>query len=173
MSAQRSDARRGVGAALWSIVVLCLWLGAVIYFVAAVAPAAFRALPSRALAGALIGQTLPVIFVSGLCAGILVALLALSGQRAIAWRGVQLGGGVAVAVLCAVGQFIVDARIDKLRMAIGPAFETLSPSDPARLAFARLHMLSVASLGLAVVVGLVVLGITCRSVVRYGAPGAR
>ncbi|HET7564931.1 MAG TPA: DUF4149 domain-containing protein, partial [Gemmatimonadaceae bacterium] len=64
------------GTSTASIVILSVWLGAVAYFIAVVAPAAFRVLPERTLAGALIGQTLPAIFIAGIVVGVLVAGLA-------------------------------------------------------------------------------------------------
>ena len=53
---------------------LAVWCGAGLFFASSVARAAFAVLPTRALAGALVGRLLPVIFWSG----IIVALLALS-----------------------------------------------------------------------------------------------
>ena len=68
---------------------LSAWLGASILFAAVVAPAAFTILPSRSLAGALVGRVLPVVFASGL----VVALLALALDRADLGRlfGVRRG----------------------------------------------------------------------------------
>jgi len=49
------------------------WLGAAVLVAAVVAPAAFRVLPTRSLAGAVVGQVLPVIFASGF----LIAIIAM------------------------------------------------------------------------------------------------
>jgi len=152
-------------------VVLCVWLGAVVYFVAVVAPAAFRALPSRALAGALVGQTLPAIFVSGIVAGGLVFGLALRGGRAMPWRGARLLGGMIVALLCGVAQFVIGSRIDRLLAAMVGGPDALPASDPQRIAFGRLHALSVASLGLAALVAVVILAVTLASIGRQAARG--
>ena len=51
-------------------------LGAGILFASVVAPAAFAALPSRSLAGALVGRVLPVVFVAGTLLLVLVSLAA-------------------------------------------------------------------------------------------------
>ncbi|MDE3217575.1 MAG: DUF4149 domain-containing protein, partial [Gemmatimonadota bacterium] len=54
------------GASLSQIVGTSVWLGAAVLLAAAVAPAAFAVLPSRSLAGDLVGRVLPVIFWSGM-----------------------------------------------------------------------------------------------------------
>ena len=157
---------------LTTAVVLCVWLGAVAYFIAVVAPAAFRALPSRTLAGALVGQTLPAIFVSGIVAGALVCGLAFWGGPAAPSRGTRLLGGAIVALLCAVAQFVIGTRIDRLLAAMVGGPDALPAGDPHRVAFGRLHALSVASLGLAALVAIVVLAVTLASIGRQVARGA-
>lgn len=126
---------------------LAAWLGAGLLFAAVVAPAAFAVLPSRSLAGALVGRVLPVIFV----AGIVVALTGLLLDRSDTGRlpGVRRAALVAVAVACAVAQFGVGPRIERIRQEITGPIEQLPPGDPRRAAFGRLHAASVAWLGLA------------------------
>ena len=126
---------------------LSAWLGASILFAAVVAPAAFAALPSRSLAGALVGRVLPVVFV----AGIVVALLGLVLDRADSGRlfGVRRGALVIVAVACAAAQFGVAPRIERVRREIDGPIEQLAPGDARRVTFGRLHAISVAWLGLA------------------------
>jgi hypothetical protein len=128
---------------------LAAWLGAGLLFAAVVAPAAFAVLPSRSLAGALVGRVLPVIFV----AGIVVALASLWLDRPGLGRlpGVRRSALVAVAVACAVAQFAVGPRIERVRKEINGPIEQLPPGDPRRAAFGRLHAASVAWLGLAMI----------------------
>lgn len=126
---------------------LSAWLGAGILFAAVVAPAAFAVLPSRTIAGALVGRVLPVLFVAGLA----VAAIGLVLDRATdgVLPRVRRGTLVVVAVSCAIAQFVVAPRIAALRHEIGGPIEQLSPTDPRRVAFGRLHGVSVAWLGLA------------------------
>jgi hypothetical protein len=132
------------GAALASIVLLAAWLGAAVLVAAVVAPAAFAVLPSRALAGALVGRVLPVLFWSGIAVGLAVAALGWSvPQRA--WR---TGAALTLAGACAAAQLVVAPRIERLREQIGGSLDALDPSDPRRQAFGRLHGMSVAWLGL-------------------------
>jgi hypothetical protein len=129
------------------VLLLSAWLGASILFAAVVAPAAFAVLPSRSLAGALVGRVLPVVFV----AGIAVALLGLVLDRANVGRqfGVRRGALMVFAAACAVAQFGVAPRIERVRREIDGPIEQLPPSDPRRAAFGRLHAISVGWLGLA------------------------
>ena len=130
-------------------VLLSAWLGAAVLVATVVAPAAFAVLPTRALAGALVGRVLPVLFIAGL----VVALASLwldSGDRGRAIR-VRRAMLVVAAVSCAAAQFVVAPRIERVRKEIAGPVEQLSPADPRRIAFGRLHAASVAWLGLAMV----------------------
>ena len=148
---------------------LAAWLGAAALFTLVVAPAAFAILPSRTLAGALVGRVLPVLFIWGLIVGMLLLVLLLGGQSArFAVARSTLGGLIAAA--CAWGQLIVAPRIAHLRESVGISLDALAPDDPRRAAFGRLHALSVAGLGvsmMAAAVALVLLALALRG--RSGA----
>lgn len=121
-----------------------LWLGAALLFTVVVAPAAFAVLPTRSLAGALVGRVIPVLFWSGALVGLVV--LASLTRRADAgrWRGML----AAVLILASLGaQLGVAPRIERARESLGPSVEAVDPSDPRRVAFGRLHGLSILMLG--------------------------
>jgi hypothetical protein len=126
---------------------LSAWLGASALFAAVVAPAAFAVLPSRALAGALVGRVLPVIFV----AGIVVACIGLWLDRAASGRAprARRAALVTVALACGAAQFVVAPRIERVRVEIGGTIDALPSDDERRVAFGRLHAISVGWLGLA------------------------
>jgi hypothetical protein len=130
-------------------VLVALWLGASIFFAAVVAPALFAVLPQRALAGAVVGRTLPALFIAGMVLGLAALMLTRGGPH---WRVGAATGGI-VAAACAAAHFVVGRRLEMLRAAIGPALETLAPADPRRAEFGRLHGASVLLLGVAVVAG--------------------
>ena len=60
---------------LAQLALLVLWLGGAVLFAAAVAPALFAVLPTRTLAGAVVGRVLPVIFYSGMLIGVVVVVI--------------------------------------------------------------------------------------------------
>lgn len=136
----------GPGRLIVAAAILALWLGGVLLTAAVVAPAAFAVLPTRALAGALVGRVLPVVFVGGLAAGLVVAFL---GGAAGAFGRGRLSLALATAALCAVAQFGVAPRIRTLRAQLGPDIEAVPLGDARRLAFGRLHGVSVLLLGAA------------------------
>ncbi len=151
--------RRGAG--LWQVVLISLWLGATVLFAAAVAPAAFAALPTRTLAGDLVGRVLPVVFWSGM---VLFAAVVLLGVRADARSRLKprilaaaLGGAS-----CMIAQLVVDSWIERVRARIHGPVDALAVTDPLRIAFGQLHALSVVLLGVAMVCAAVVLGIAVR-----------
>jgi hypothetical protein len=133
-----------------SVILLSAWLGAAILAAAVVAPAAFKVLPTRTLAGALVGQVLPVIFISGLIVGAMVTLLNARGPRG---HGHWVGTGLLAVMMtgCVVAQFIIAPKIEVARAAIGGPVESVEASDPRRVQFGKLHAFSVLWMGVAMV----------------------
>jgi len=158
---------RAAGSGLASVVVLSLWLGAAIVVTTVVAPAAFAVLPTRALAGALVGRVLPVLFWSGAVVGVIIAVLA-RGHRA---TRVRRFAGLAVTIACLAAQLVVAPRIARVRVDAEVTIDQLAREDPRRIAFGRLHAVSVALLGAAALAGVAALFFTVRTLgttsVRY------
>jgi hypothetical protein len=142
---------------------LALWLGAAAFFSLVVARAAFAVLPTRTLAGALVGRVLPVLFLAGLVVGLVVLVLEAPSLRE---RPGRVVAAAVMSVACGIAQFVVAPRIERLRAAIGGPLEALAPDDPRRAAFGRLHAVSVGWLGIAIVAALVVLVLTWRALDR-------
>ncbi len=150
---------------LTTIVLLAGWIGASLLVATVVAPAAFAVLPSRSLAGALVGRVLPALFWAGIAIGCVVIV----ASRADGVRRVPLAAGLIIVIACTASHLIVGPRIAALRDEIGVAVETLEPSDPRRAAFGRLHGLSVLGLG----GGLVAAATALISLSRTVAPAHR
>ena len=148
-------------ATLVEVILLAAWLGAAIFFSAVVAQAAFAVLPTRTLAGALVGRVLPVLFFAGMALGALIFVI--EGLWGIGWLSGRGVAGLLVVLACAVAQFIVGARIDRIRDEIGGPIDALSPTDPRRLAFGRLHAISVGWLGVAIIAAVVALILASRA----------
>ena len=153
------------GAAVAQLIAASAWLGAALLFVAVVAPAAFAALPTRTLAGALVGAVLPALFYAGIVlgAGLVAAAVALHRGRIVTPGTV---GGLLIAISCAAAQFVVAPRIERARASIAGPVESVPSSDPRRVAFGRLHGVSVAWLGVAVAGAAIVAAGTAASLRR-------
>jgi hypothetical protein len=139
------------------LTVLALWLGAAILVAAVVAPAAFAVLPSRSLAGALVGRILPVIFISG----IVVALIAAACEMTVSRTqfSIRLTAPlIALAAACAIAQFVIAPRIERLRVVAGGSIDALAETDPNRMLFGKLHAISVLWLGVAMLGAVVAIG---------------
>ena len=144
---------------------LALWLGAALLFSAVVAPAAFAVLPTRTLAGDIVGRILPVIFYAGIAVGVLTIALARTDAEEWQWSTAMVAGAL-IAVTCAIAQFIVGSRIELVRSRIAGPVDALAPGDPLRVEFGRLHGVSVALLGVAMLAAAAALVAISRSLAR-------
>jgi hypothetical protein len=140
--------------ALVELAVLGIWLGGALFFSAAVAPALFAVLPTRSLAGSVVGRLLPVVFIAGIVVGALIVAAGILSDREWNWRGRESAAAVMV-FACGFAQLVIVPRIERLRAAIGGPMDALPLSDIRRAAFGRLHGLSVAWLGLAMLAAVV------------------
>ena len=156
---------RSLGSDLTSLVLLSVWLGAAIVVAAVVAPAAFAVLPTRTLAGALVGRVLPTLFWSGAVVGIVGALL----SRAQPNAGARFVSALALVLACVAAQLGVAPRIERARLAAAGPIDALPRSDARRIAFGRLHGISVALLGVAAVAGATAIALTIRALPVTGA----
>lgn len=134
-----------------------MWLGASTLLGASVAPAAFAALPSPGLAGAVVGRVLPVVFVSGLVLAIVVGVLGLGD--ATTGQGPLRTAAAVWALACGAAQFGIGPAITHVRASVAGSIDALATDDPGRVAFGRLHMASVGLLGVAMIAALVVAGV--------------
>ncbi len=145
------------------VIALAVWLGAAAFFSAAVAPALFAVLPSRALAGAVVGRLLPAILYAGMIIGILVIAIEATSSAGWQWRG-RGGLSALIVIACGVAQFVIGARIERVRARIPGAIDDLPLDDARRIAFGRLHGMSVAWLGIAMLAALAALVLATRAV---------
>jgi len=141
------------------------WIGSIFYFSAAVAPGAFRTLPTQDLAGVLVEFTLRRLHTLGVVAGLLFLLAsgasALSG--AVSRKSLLLpSAGVAIMLLLTViSQHVVIRRMMDLRRQMGSVAST--PLDnPLRVEFDRLHGVSVQLEGATLLIGFASLFFTVR-----------
>lgn len=140
---------------------LAAWFGAGVFVVAVVAPGAFAVLPTRALAGAMVGRTLSVLNVSGFIIGL--ALLALTFFKTRRGEWFERAMLAIFALTCAIGQWVITARMETLRAAMGGRpVDELPSTDPLRLEFGALHGVSVLVLGIGMLAAFIALILTMR-----------
>jgi hypothetical protein len=139
------------------LLLLGLWLGAAVYFIA-VAQSAFAVLPSRELAGALVSRTLAILNYSGL--GFAVVLL-LSSMIVVAGTNkvmlwLERGLLILMAIACAVAQFVIAWWMLLLRTQMGRPIDEVPADDPLRVQFNDLHQYSTWTMMAAMVAALIV-----------------
>ena len=152
-----------LGVPVMEAILLAVWIGAALLFTAVVAPAAFAVLPTRTLAGALVGRVLPVIFYAGILVGVSIVILDVVSKSG-SWT--RTGAAAVAALACTVAQLIVGSRIESLRASIGGPLDALASDDPRRVAFGRLHAISVGWLGIAMLAAILALVFAMRSLPR-------
>ncbi len=139
-----------LGISQW--LVLAVWLGAMVFFSAAVAPSAFGVLPTRYLAGTLVNSVLGKLEWWGLVCGVLLtgiqAALVTRAGKLTTWVGrLAVGLPVLMTACVAISKFVVSARLAAIRTALGSELEKLPLDDPTRLTFAAWHQYSVWLMG--------------------------
>jgi hypothetical protein len=124
---------------------LVVWVGGGIFLGAIEAPAAFGVLPSRHMAGTVVGRSLTIFHWMGLIAGIvfLVSSLAYNqitrgNTQPFALRHLLILG---MLLLTAISQFGVTPKMATLRTAFVD-IDKVPPDDPGRVEFNRLHVWS-------------------------------
>jgi hypothetical protein len=145
------------------LLLLASWLGAAIFFSAAVAPSAFRVLrafnvPNASeIAGAIVTRTLSVVNTSGFIFSLLLLLTAFVLKKGYTRRAFLLQTVLLliVAITTGVGEWVIAAKMRGLRAALHTTIDRLPVSDPSRVAFDALHGYSVTALSIAIIAALI------------------
>jgi len=129
---------------------LSLWVGGIALFTFIVTPAIFRT-HGRDAAGRIVGSIFPAYFRYGLVLAAMALLARVVAGEAFhgvrQWIGTLL---IATAILLTGYQaYGLTPRMEQVKRSVA-SFETVSPRDPARKEFSRLH-------GISMIVNLVVL----------------
>ena len=142
---------------------LGLWLGALIFFGAILAPLAFSVLPPLLghqgvhAAGLVVGGSLVRLHWMGLLCGVIflvVLLLARVHFRTIVPQAVLV---LLMMGLTAYSQFSIIPRMDTARDSIGGDVDSVASNNPGRQIFDRLHQTSTHVEGLVLLCGLAAL----------------
>ncbi len=141
---------------------LVVWIGGLIFFIV-VAPVAFQLLPTRLLAGTLVGNLLTKLHWMAICSGIVFLISSLSYNRLTQGSGHPFAPRhLLICVMLAltlVSQFWITPRMVALRAQVA-TFDASTLNSPARVQFDALHVWSTRVEGLVLVLGLFVVYLT-------------
>lgn len=152
------------------ILLLGLWLGAAVFFGAAVAPTVFGVLRgaqlanANELAGMMVQRLLAVINRGGFEIALFLIVtgyfVSKAGSRFV--RFTEMISMAIMAIMTGVSHWVISARLLALRAATGTPIDQLAGNDPQRIAFDALHGYSVAAMGVAIVAALLAFLIMAR-----------
>jgi len=144
------------------LLLLGLWLGAAVFFGAAVAPALFNVLRgagltnANELAGSIVTRLLAIINRGGFEIALFLFVTAFFVNRARS-RLAQLVEVISIAIMAimtSVSHFVISARMMALRASMG-AIDQVAATDARRIEFDALHRYSVMCMGVALIAGLI------------------
>jgi hypothetical protein len=151
------------------LLLLGLWLGAAVFFGAAVAPALFNVLRgaglanANELAGSVVTRLLSFINRGGIEIALFLLVTAFFVNRNRS-RFAQVAEVISIAIMAimtGVSNWIISARMLALRASMG-TIDQVSPTDARRIEFDSLHRYSVMVMAVALVAGLVTFFIASR-----------
>ncbi|MFV0388213.1 MAG: DUF4149 domain-containing protein [Pyrinomonadaceae bacterium] len=147
------------------LLLLGIWLGAAIFFGAAMAPTAFRVLPNSALAGSLVSHTLTIVNFSGIAIGVLLLLLSFVPRAgsARAWAWFERFLLFVIAAACGFGQAVIGLYLEQLRKLADKPIDQLPPNSSIKLSFDQWHQYSVWILATAMIAAFIAFFVIARS----------
>jgi hypothetical protein len=161
---------------------LGLWLGAAVFFGAAVAPNLFGVLRGAQLpnanetAGTIVTRLVATINLAGFAISVILIVTTYFANKVkgrLAWLAEMISLAI-MAIMTGVSHWLISARMLALRGAMQAPIDRLAPDDPRRAAFDSLHRLSVAAMGLAILAALVafaiIAGANTRKLTRGNSP---
>jgi Domain of unknown function (DUF4149) len=123
---------------------LVVWLGGLIFFAFVLAPTVFSPglLPTRHLAGSIVGRSLDLLHYIAIASGIvfliasmLYSRMATGNARPLAARHLLIA---LMLLLTVISQFAISPKMHALRAEVG-VIDNLPPDNPQRIEFDRLH----------------------------------
>ena len=148
---------------------LVVWIGGIIFF-SIVAPTAFHLLPTRLLAGTLVGNLLTKLHWIAIVSSIVYLISSLAYSRVtdgtahvFALRHVLIVGMLALTL---VSQFWITPRMITLRAQVA-TFDSTTLNQPERVQFDALHQWSTRAEVTVLLLGLVVTYLTASAFSRH------
>ncbi len=144
---------------------LVVWVGAIVFFGAVLAPTVFRVLPSREMAGSVVAPSLARLHWIGIISGIVFAATSLAYSRLSVGAAQPLAPRhllvFAMIVLTLMSQFGISSRMNALRTQMG-VIDQVPREDVRRIEFDSLHRWSTRTEMAVLAMGLVVLYLSVR-----------
>jgi hypothetical protein len=152
------------------LLLLGLWLGAAVFFGAAVAPTVFGVLRgaqlsnANELAGMMVTRLLATINRGGFEIGLflLVTGYFMNKRESRLARFAEMISLSIMAIMTGVSHFVISARMLAIRGALQVPIDQIARDDPRRMTFDALHGYSVTAMGVAIMAGLVAFLIMAR-----------
>jgi hypothetical protein len=144
-----------------------VWLRGLIFFAFVLAPTVFSPglLPTRDLAGSIVGRSLDRLHYMAIASGIVFLAASMLYNRMTMGNALPLAGRhlliVLMLSLTVISQFAITPKLHTLRAEAG-VVDNLSLDNPVRAEFDRLHMWSERLEGAILLLGLVTLYITAQ-----------
>jgi hypothetical protein len=140
-----------------ALLLLGVWLGAAIFFSAAVAPSVFSVLRgadlanANALAGSIITRLLTIINQGGFEISLFLLVMSFfTGYAQSKWvRYSRIISLAMMVITTGTGQWVIAARMSALRAAMQLPIDQIAANDPRRAEFSNLHRYSVMVLAVA------------------------
>jgi uncharacterized membrane protein len=146
---------------------LVVWIGGIIFF-AMMAPAVFHVIPTRFLAGSLVGNLLAKLHWIAIGSGIVFLISSMIYSRmtdgtahVFALRHVLVCGMLALTL---VSQFGITPRMVTLRAQVSNFDSTATMNEPARIEFDALHQWSTRVEVTVLLLGIVVIWLTASAI---------
>lgn len=152
------------------LLLLALWLGAAIFFGAAVAPSVFGVLRgaqlsnANELAGSIVTRLLTIINTGGfeISLFLLVTAFFVSKSEGRFKRFAEVISLAIMAIMTGVSHWVISARMLAIRSSLQVPIDQIARDDSRRVAFDALHDYSVMTMGVAIVAGLAAFLISAR-----------
>jgi len=147
---------------------LVVWLGGLTFLAFVVAPTAFSPglLPTRHMAGAVVGRCLGALHWMGIISGIVFLIASMIYSRITSGDAHPLAARhiliVLMLLLTVISQFVVSPKMYAIR-AQAVEIDSLAPDNPLRVEFNRLHNWSEKFEGGVLLLGLAALYLTARA----------
>ncbi len=150
------------------ILSLVVWLGGVIFLAFVLAPTVFSPglLPTRHMAGAIVGRSLDLLHYMGIVSGIVFLIASMFYNRMTAGSARPLGARhlliALMLLLTLVSQFAISPKMHAIRAEVG-VMDNVPLDNPLRMEFDRLHLWSEKFEEAVLLLGLVALYTTAQT----------